>query len=74
MTVMPIYEYECLDCGERFELLQRMGEGSANLTCPQCGESRVTKQFSTFASASSGSSASMSSFGGGGCGSESGFS
>jgi putative FmdB family regulatory protein len=23
---MPIYEYECLECGTRFDLLQRFGE------------------------------------------------
>ena len=72
MSVMPIYEYECLDCGERFEVLQRMGEGAANLTCPECGESRVTKQFSTFASSTGGPQASAASLGGG-CGSGSGF-
>lgn len=68
MPVMPIYEYECLDCGERFEVLQRMGEGAAELTCPECGESRVTKQFSTFASGSGGQASTTASFGGGGCG------
>ena len=35
MCVMPIYEYECLDCGERFEILQRMGEGAQDLTLSQ---------------------------------------
>jgi putative FmdB family regulatory protein len=73
MGAMPIYEYECLDCGERFEVLQRMGEGATNLTCPKCGENRVTKQFSTCASASSGTQTSAASFGGG-CGPGSGFS
>ena len=69
---MPIYEYQCLDCGERFEILQRMGEGSEGLTCPECGEGRVTKQFSTFAS-NSGSGQAVS-FGGSACGGGSGFS
>ena len=32
---MPIYEYECPDCGGRFEALQKMGEETA--PCPQCG-------------------------------------
>lgn len=72
MTVMPIYEYECLDCGERFEVLQRMGEGAADLSCPKCGESRVTKQFSTFASSTGGQQTSAASLGG--CGGGSGFS
>ena len=70
---MPIYEYQCLDCGERFEVLQRMGEGSDGLTCPECGDERVTKQFSTFASGSGASQGTSASFGGG-CSPGSGFS
>lgn len=53
---MPIYEYRCRGCGKTFEILQRMGEGSEGLTCPDCGEPRPDKQFSTFASASGGDS------------------
>lgn len=74
MGVMPIYEYQCRDCGHRFEVLQRMGESSEGVSCPECGRSQVDKQFSTFASASS--SAFQASGGGGigaGCGSGSGF-
>ncbi len=33
---MPIYEYECLQCGKRTELLQRMDDAPL-ATCPQCG-------------------------------------
>ncbi len=33
---MPIYEYECLQCGKRTELLQRMSDAPL-ATCPQCG-------------------------------------
>jgi len=47
---MPIYEYRCQDCGNRFEILQRMGQGAEGLSCPECGEERVEKQYSTFAS------------------------
>ncbi len=32
---MPIYEYECEQCGVRFERLQRMSE-SALSVCPEC--------------------------------------
>jgi putative FmdB family regulatory protein len=32
---MPLYEYRCTGCGERIEVLQRLGE--ARLTeCPSC--------------------------------------
>lgn len=33
---MPIYEYECLQCGKRTELLQSMGEAPMG-ACPHCG-------------------------------------
>ena len=33
---MPIYEYECLQCGKRTELLQRMDDAPL-AACPQCG-------------------------------------
>src|SRR3954469_638087 len=35
---MPIYEYRCQDCGNRFERLQRLGQGGEGLSCPECGE------------------------------------
>jgi putative FmdB family regulatory protein len=60
---MPIYEYRCEICDHRFEVLQRMGEGSDSLTCPACGAGEPKKQFSTFASAG-GDAASLA---GGGC-------
>jgi putative FmdB family regulatory protein len=47
---MPIYEYRCQDCGNRFEILQRLGQGAEGVSCPECGEERVEKQYSTFAS------------------------
>jgi putative FmdB family regulatory protein len=33
---MPIYEYECLQCEKRTELLQRLDEPPL-AACPQCG-------------------------------------
>jgi putative FmdB family regulatory protein len=33
---MPIYENECLNCGKRTELLQRIGEAPL-VACPECG-------------------------------------
>ena len=33
---MPIYEYECLQCGKRTELLQRMDDAPM-AACPHCG-------------------------------------
>ena len=42
---MPIFEYVCLDCNHRFELLI---QGSAQATCPQCQTTKLEKQFSAF--------------------------
>ena len=33
---MPLYEYECLKCGTRTEVLQRLDEAPL-ATCPACG-------------------------------------
>lgn len=33
---MPIYEYECLQCGKRTELIQRFADAPL-AACPQCG-------------------------------------
>ncbi len=49
---MPLYEYRCPECGQRFEILQKIGQGAEGLACPRCGAGRVEKQFSTFAAAS----------------------
>ena len=32
---MPIYEYECLDCGKRFEIFQKISEESLTV-CKEC--------------------------------------
>ena len=33
---MPIYEYECLSCGKRTEVIQKMSDGPI-AACPACG-------------------------------------
>lgn len=33
---MPIYEYQCLKCGERSEVMQRVSDAPLT-TCPECG-------------------------------------
>ncbi len=60
---MPIYEYRCQECDHRFEILQRLGEGSDGLTCPDCSAPRPEKMFSTFAAATETSTAGPASVG-----------
>jgi putative FmdB family regulatory protein len=62
---MPIYEYTCRACGERFSKLQRMGSDAADIRCPACGGDDVRRELSGFSSAASSSSSAPSS----GCGS-----
>ena len=50
---MPLYEYRC-SCGNRFELLRRLGQDAEGLACPRCGGSEVEKEYSTFAGSGSG--------------------
>ena len=44
---MPIYEFECGACGERFEELVPAGTESS--ACPACGAAEVPRRFSSFA-------------------------
>ena len=46
---MPLYEYRCRGCGERFEVLQRLGASGDEVPCPRCGEQRPQRVLSTFA-------------------------
>ena len=57
---MPIYEYRCKGCNESFSLLQKMGAGAAETSCPKCGSTEVEKLISACAvgSGSAGSHAS----------------
>lgn len=67
---MPIYEYVCTKCKERFSLLQRVGSCQADTNCPKCSSNEVKKVMSSFCcSADSAGSAAPSSsrgFSGGG--------
>lgn len=42
---MPIYEYQCPDCGHPFELLQKFSDPPAT-DCPKCGAGNVKKLIS----------------------------
>jgi putative FmdB family regulatory protein len=57
---MPIYEYVCQECGEKFEKLVRSSSGSTELVCPRCGSVRAQKVLSLFGLAGSGGGVSTS--------------
>jgi len=67
---MPIYEYRCESCAEKFEVLTRFAERDNAQVCPACESTKTRVLVSSFAFAG-GSDASASDFtsesSGGGC-------
>lgn len=51
---MPMYEYGCLSCNNRFDLLRRMDQGDSGVTCPICHSESVQRRLSVFATYSKG--------------------
>jgi putative FmdB family regulatory protein len=45
---MPIYEYRCEECDEKFELFVRSIAKQTSSACPKCGSQRVRKDISLF--------------------------
>ncbi len=62
---MPLFDFRCRRCGERFEALVKAGEAGA--PCPRCGAGDVEKLLSTFALRTGGSGGSGSGSGCAGC-------
>lgn len=59
---MPIYEYRCSQCGEKFEKLVRSTSGPVEVRCPACEDDRVERLISAFGFV--GASSGASSYGG----------
>lgn len=47
-TLVPIYEYRCSVCGEKFEKLVRTSSGAVEIRCPKCSADQVERQLSVF--------------------------
>lgn len=54
---MPVYEYICLKCNEKFALLQSLYPPESATECPKCSSADVKKVLSSFSCASSGEGA-----------------
>jgi putative FmdB family regulatory protein len=52
---MPIYEFHCGKCEKDSEILVRSSKWDGT-KCPHCGSTKLSKKFSTFASATAGGS------------------
>jgi len=49
---MPLYEFECLECGAAFETLVLRSSGKDEVKCPKCGSRKLDEKISSFASGS----------------------
>ena len=58
---MPIYTYECKDCGEKFDFLVGVVASKEEPKCEKCGSKSVEKIFAPFSVRVSGGSGSTSS-------------
>ncbi len=56
---MPIFEYECQACSEKFEEL--VSSNTTAVVCPHCNSTDTRKLLSVFAASGGSSSGSMSS-------------
>lgn len=65
---MPLYEYECKTCGERFEKRVSFSQTDQPQECPACHSSETKKRVSTFASLGGTTSSGATSCGSGGGG------
>jgi putative FmdB family regulatory protein len=53
---MPIYEYVCSTCDEKFELRRGITDSDSEVKCPRCGAENPRRVISTFSTTSPGSS------------------
>jgi putative FmdB family regulatory protein len=45
---MPVYEYRCKECGEKFDLFVRSATQQNVPSCPKCKSTQVQKAISLF--------------------------
>ncbi len=47
---MPVYEFQCQDCGKKFDIVATLAEKEAGLNpaCPKCDRKRARQVFSRF--------------------------
>lgn len=55
---MPIYEYECTACGEKFELRRSITASDSDIECPACGTTHPRRIISVFSAGTSSGSCS----------------
>jgi putative FmdB family regulatory protein len=63
---MPIYEYKCPHCQQKFELLRSLSQADEGATCPYC-KKEAERMLSTFCSFTTDESGLTTSLGGSSC-------
>jgi len=51
---MPIYEYLCVDCHEKFEALRPMSDADIPIECLHCSSSNTSRSITVFFAQSEG--------------------
>ena len=46
---MPVYEYECQECGEKFEQFRSISSDDSEVECPKCNTKEPKRVMSAFA-------------------------
>lgn len=49
MVFLPVYEYVCTHCDERFDALVRSFDQADMVSCPECSDGEVRRLVSSFA-------------------------
>jgi putative FmdB family regulatory protein len=43
---MPIYDYQCADCGKTYDVFHKVREVEEDVICPTCGSAKHTRLIS----------------------------
>ncbi|MCK5572514.1 MAG: zinc ribbon domain-containing protein [Bacteroidetes bacterium] len=43
---MPIYDYQCNDCGKTYDIFHKVREIAEDVVCPSCGSAQHTRLLS----------------------------
>jgi putative FmdB family regulatory protein len=64
---MPVYEYTCIDCGNKFDILRSMKDADKPTQCLKCQSNHTRRMLSKVFSKIEGNSVTSQSSGCGGC-------
>ncbi len=45
---MPVYEYKCKSCSEKFDIQRSLCESDEEVKCPKCGSAGAERVYSSF--------------------------